>query len=641
MSPGHALEGRRVLVVGLARSGAAAAEALVGQGAAVLGFDRNDALDAEGSASSASKCTWDARRRSCSGDRSRREEPGRARRDDAGRGRTGAAHPRLERDRARRPPAREPLLGVTGTNGKTTTSELLGAVFRAAGKPVEVAGNVGRPLSGLVGAVAPDAWIVCELSSFQLEDVETLRPRIAVLLNLEPDHLDRHGTFEWYADAKLRIFEAQTEDDTAVVPRGFGDVPGWARRVEFRFDDPLPRSRSSPARTTARTRQRPPPRLAPPGSTTTRSRALRTFPGVPPDRAGAGAPAVLRQRLEGDERRRSPPRARVLSGLTPARDPRRPWEGESVRAARRSPRRPRVRDRRVGGRDRRGAGRRRRALRAGGRPRRRARRVGRRAAIGMSCSSRPPARASISSATSRSAATRSGGSSGSSVRSQGQFDQRLLALVTLALVVVRARHGVQRDVRVRRARRRRPMSYLKRQAVYALIGVVAMTALARFDYRLGTSPCRSSSSCSGSVSPSSSSPRDQRRTPLVPARPASFQPSELASSRSASSPRLPRPPPAPAHVRPARPPARPRDGHLLRAHPARARPGDDDLALPDDARDPARRGGARAPARGRGAPGGGRRDDRHLGGAVPARGSSASSILGATRRAPASRSCRR
>ena len=68
--------------------------------------------------------------------------------------------------------------------------------------------------------------IVCELSSFQLEDVESFQPRIAVLLNLEPDHLDRHGTFERYRDAKLRIFENQTADDVAVVPRGFGPVPG-------------------------------------------------------------------------------------------------------------------------------------------------------------------------------------------------------------------------------------------------------------------------------------------------------------------------------------------------------------------------------------------------------------------------------
>src|SRR5262249_42803845 len=89
-----------------------------------------------------------------------------------------------------------PILGVTGTNGKTTTTELLGAVFRAAGRPVEVAGNVGRPLTSLVGPASEDAWVVCELSSFQLEDVETLKPRIAVMLNLEPDHLDRHGSLE-------------------------------------------------------------------------------------------------------------------------------------------------------------------------------------------------------------------------------------------------------------------------------------------------------------------------------------------------------------------------------------------------------------------------------------------------------------
>ena len=90
------------------------------------------------------------------------------------------------------------------------------------------AGNVGTALSELVGEVEPDEWIVCELSSFQLEDVDELRPRVAVLLNLEPDHLDRHGTFERYRDAKLRIFENQTAEDVAVVPRGFGPVPGAA-----------------------------------------------------------------------------------------------------------------------------------------------------------------------------------------------------------------------------------------------------------------------------------------------------------------------------------------------------------------------------------------------------------------------------
>jgi UDP-N-acetylmuramoylalanine--D-glutamate ligase len=133
-----------------------------------------------------------------------------------------------------------PILGVTGTNGKTTTSELLGTVFRAGGVDAHVVGNVGRPLTGLDGQIGPDAWVVCELSSFQLEDIVTLRPRVAVLLNLEPDHLDRHGTLERYREAKLRIFENQVEADTAIVPRGFGPVPGRAHRVEFRFDDTLP-----------------------------------------------------------------------------------------------------------------------------------------------------------------------------------------------------------------------------------------------------------------------------------------------------------------------------------------------------------------------------------------------------------------
>jgi UDP-N-acetylmuramoylalanine--D-glutamate ligase len=127
------------------------------------------------------------------------------------------------------------ILGVTGTNGKTTTAEWLGFTLDA-----PVAGNVGRALCDLDARVAPDELVVCELSSFQLEDVYELRPRVAVLLNLAPDHLDRHGSFEAYRDAKLRVFENQTPEDTAVVPRGFGTVPGEAAVVEFSADDPLP-----------------------------------------------------------------------------------------------------------------------------------------------------------------------------------------------------------------------------------------------------------------------------------------------------------------------------------------------------------------------------------------------------------------
>ena len=128
-----------------------------------------------------------------------------------------------------------PILGVTGTNGKTTTSELLGVMLGA-----PVAGNVGRALCDLDGAAEPEQLVVCEVSSFQLEDVHEFRPRVALLLNLEPDHLDRHGSFDAYRDAKLRIFENQGDGDTAVLPRGFGRVPGRAARIEFDATDPLP-----------------------------------------------------------------------------------------------------------------------------------------------------------------------------------------------------------------------------------------------------------------------------------------------------------------------------------------------------------------------------------------------------------------
>ena len=235
------LAGRRVLVVGLARSGMAAAHVLAGAGASVVGYDRNGSLE-----------VGRLRELGVELHLGREEErllqgidlvvkspgvPGETVLVQGARARGIPVWSEIELG------ARllsNPILGVTGTNGKTTTSELLGAVFRASGRPVDVAGNVGRPLTSLVGSVADDAWIVCELSSFQLEDVETLEPKVGVLLNLEPDHLDRHGSFDAYAGTKLRMFERQVADDTAVVPRGFGAIPGAAQRVEFAGDDELP-----------------------------------------------------------------------------------------------------------------------------------------------------------------------------------------------------------------------------------------------------------------------------------------------------------------------------------------------------------------------------------------------------------------
>jgi len=176
-----------------------------------------------------------------------------------------------------------PLLGVTGTNGKTTTAEWLGFILDA-----PVAGNVGRALTELDGALAPEQLVVCELSSFQLEDIDELRPRIAVLLNLEPDHLDRHGSFDAYRDAKLRVFENQTSGDTAVVPRGF-PVDRPARRVEFTADDELPaepslrgahnRENAAAATAAARAAGAPDEAIA---------RGLREFRGVPHRLEAAG-----------------------------------------------------------------------------------------------------------------------------------------------------------------------------------------------------------------------------------------------------------------------------------------------------------------------------------------------------------------
>ena len=125
------------------------------------------------------------------------------------------------------------FIAVTGTNGKTTTTEWIGHILRVAGRPVAVAGNVGTALSSLVGEIAAEVTIVCECSSFQLDDTLAFAPETAVLLNLAPDHLDRHGTFERYVAAKLQIFARQGNDDVAVAPLGLGveDLGGCARRV--------------------------------------------------------------------------------------------------------------------------------------------------------------------------------------------------------------------------------------------------------------------------------------------------------------------------------------------------------------------------------------------------------------------------
>jgi len=110
-----------------------------------------------------------------------------------------------------------PVLGITGSNGKTTTTALAGHILRESGIPAQVGGNIGTPVTAMIETSKPDQWNVLELSSFQLETICRFRAQIAVALNITPDHLDRHHTFEQYAAAKGRLFETQRPGDWAVL----------------------------------------------------------------------------------------------------------------------------------------------------------------------------------------------------------------------------------------------------------------------------------------------------------------------------------------------------------------------------------------------------------------------------------------
>src|SRR5262249_53108348 len=109
------------------------------------------------------------------------------------------------------------LVGITGSNGKTTTTTLIAHILATAGMRTQIAGNIGTPLISLIDQIEKGSNVVAELSSFQLELTESFRPNIAVFLNLTPDHLDRHGSLDAYAHAKARIFTNQLPSDAAVL----------------------------------------------------------------------------------------------------------------------------------------------------------------------------------------------------------------------------------------------------------------------------------------------------------------------------------------------------------------------------------------------------------------------------------------
>lgn len=122
-----------------------------------------------------------------------------------------------------------PVIAVTGSNGKSSTVTMLESIFLQTDRAVQLCGNIGRPFTEAVMA-APQAVFVVEVSSFQLETIDTFRPRVGILLNVTPDHIDRHGSFEAYKQAKLNLFRNQGPGDLALVPPYFKDaLPGQAR----------------------------------------------------------------------------------------------------------------------------------------------------------------------------------------------------------------------------------------------------------------------------------------------------------------------------------------------------------------------------------------------------------------------------
>jgi UDP-N-acetylmuramoylalanine--D-glutamate ligase len=233
MRPGIELEGKRVLVAGLARTGLATARFCAARGARLTAIDDRgaeqfgDAVQKLRGLGCALAFGSDALTQFAAQDLII-PSPG-----------VPSNHPGLMTARAARVPIwseielawrflRGGLIAITGSNGKTTTTSLLGHILAASGMPVIVAGNIGTPLIARVDESNDKTITVAEVSSFQLELIHSFRPDISVLLNVTPDHLDRHASFEDYALAKARIFENQSEPDAAVIN---ADDPAAAQRA--------------------------------------------------------------------------------------------------------------------------------------------------------------------------------------------------------------------------------------------------------------------------------------------------------------------------------------------------------------------------------------------------------------------------
>ena len=227
----EALAGRPVTVVGLARSGVAACRLLRALGADVTG---TDGRAADGLLPEARTLAREGVRLVLGGHPPEAFQSAQLVVVSPG---VPADHPALDDCRARGVPVvgeielayrtmTAEFVAITGTNGKTTTTALTGTLLAESGRPVLVGGNIGRPLAAEALTFPGDGWVVAEVSSFQLETTDAFRPHVAAVLNVTPDHLDRHGSLDAYADAKARIFRAQGPGDWAVLN---ADDPGAAR----------------------------------------------------------------------------------------------------------------------------------------------------------------------------------------------------------------------------------------------------------------------------------------------------------------------------------------------------------------------------------------------------------------------------
>jgi UDP-N-acetylmuramoylalanine--D-glutamate ligase len=231
------LSGRRVVVVGMAKSGIAAARLLRAVGADVVAVDAKplEALGREAAALAADGVAFVTdvgRDRAFDGAALAVVSPG-----------VPLESPQLAPARARSVPIIGELelgwramqaetIAITGTNGKTTTTALTGALLAEQPRPVLVGGNIGTPLAARALTFPVDGLVVAEVSSFQLETIDTFQPRVAAVLNITPDHLDRHGSFPAYVDAKARLFLNQTSADCAVL--NADDAPTAALRPRTR-----------------------------------------------------------------------------------------------------------------------------------------------------------------------------------------------------------------------------------------------------------------------------------------------------------------------------------------------------------------------------------------------------------------------